>query len=755
MNTSERHRLERHARRIEELRLWRNARESHVKAWRFVAGEGEEHDLQPGDFWPEISIPIRLSASTMVPEEWAGLRVELELWLGGEGFVRISSGGRQTSGGLNPFHRTFPVLDEAQGGEEVVIEAEVVSKGLFGSNVSDPRLELARLVVPQTEVRGLERDLTAVFEACAALDDHEAVPRLLDALDDVAVVLSTAWPTSTDITLTRYLEGFATPAGATQSSLPPTYAAKLVEINRHLGEPWSLPPAPGELAPLPQEAGEAVRRARGLLGAHLGRVKEDYPPIGGLALTGHAHLDLAWLWPVAETKRKARRTFASVLGLMDRYEDFVFNQSSAQLYRWIEDDDPGLFERVKRRVAEGRWEPVGGSWVEPDCQIPSGESFARQLIYGQRYFQETFGRRCTVAWFPDTFGYSPGLPQLLRGAGLSGFFTYKLNWNETNDFPHDLFEWEGIDGTRVVAHTFENPGTDYNGDIAPGDLYGTWRNFGGKRFHQESLFSFGWGDGGGGPSEQMLENFARLREFPAMPRLRMAHVDAFFASLSEDELPRWVGELYLELHRGTLTTQARVKKLNREAEHRLQEAEAFATLATRCGAGYPGEELERLWKTVLLNQFHDILPGSSISEVYRDTHRELEQAVAVAEKLRDHALLNLATDNGSSASCAIVANAALRPRPLTAVLQGTGSGAVVAPDGKPLPTQRVAQGLLVHAPGRTVAGLGWTSVEVRDESLAGAPATPSVRVDERDDSSVIENDLLRVEIGADGSLHGI
>ena len=755
MNTSERHRLERHARRIEELRLWRNAYESHVKAWRFVAGEGGVHDLQPGDFWPEIGIPIRLSARSIVPKEWAGLPVELELWLGGEGFVEISAGGRQTAGGLNPFHRTFPVLDEARGGEEVVVEAEVVSKGMFGSNVSDPRLELARLVVPQKEVRGLERDLTAVFEACAALDDHEAVPRLLDALDDAATVLSTAWPTGTDVTLTRYLEGFAAPAGDASSSLPPTYAEKLVEITRHLGEPWSLPPAPGALAPLPQEAGEAVRRARALLEARLGRIREDYPPVGRLALTGHAHLDLAWLWPVAETRRKARRTFASVLGLMDRYEDFVFNQSSAQLYRWIEDDDPGLFGRVKERVAEGRWEPVGGSWVEPDCQIPSGEAFARQLFYGQRYFQDTFGRRCAVAWFPDTFGYSPGLPQLLRGAGLSGFFTYKLNWNETNDFPHDLFEWEGIDGTRVVAHTFENPGTDYNGDIAPRDLYGTWRNFGGRRYHQESLFSFGWGDGGGGPSEQMLENFARLRDFPTMPRLRMAHVDAFFASLPRDELPRWVGELYLELHRGTLTTQARVKKLNREAEHRLQEAEAFATLAARRGAEYPREELERLWKTVLLNQFHDILPGSSISEVYRDTHRELEEAVVAAEKLRDHALLELATGSGGPAGGAIVANAALHPRPLTAVLRGTGVGAAVAPDGEPLPTQRVAQGLLVHAPGLTVAGLGWTSVEVRDESPAEAPATQGVRVDERDDSSVIENELLRVEIGADGSLHGV
>jgi alpha-mannosidase len=750
MNAPERQRLERHARRIEELRLWRNAYESHIKGWRFVAGEGREHDIQPGEPWPEIGIPVRLSSRARVPEEWAGLPVELELWLGGEGFVEISAAGRRTAGGLNPFHRTFPVLDVARGGEEVSVEAEVVSKGMFGSNVSEPRLELARLVVPQMEVRALERDLAAVFEACAALEDHEAVPRLLDALDAASTILSTTWPTATEVTLTRYLEGYARPAGDAANGLPPTYAEKLVDINQDLGEPWSLPPPPGPLVPLPEEAREAGREARKRLAERLGRIGEDYPPIGRLALTGHAHLDLAWLWPVAETRRKARRTFASVLGLMDRYEDFVFNQSSAQLYRWIEDDDPGLFGRVRERVAEGRWEPVGGSWVEPDCQIPSGESFARQLFYGQRYFEDRFGHRCTVAWFPDTFGYSPGLPQLLSGAGLSGFFTYKLNWNETNDFPHDLFLWEGIDGTSVVAHTFENPGTDYNGDIAPRDVLGTWRNFGGKRYHAESLFSFGWGDGGGGPSEKMLENFARLQNFPAMPRLRMARVDAFFARLPEDTLPRWVGELYLELHRGTLTTQARVKKLNREAEHRLQEAEAFATLAAGRGVAYPREELERLWKTVLLNQFHDILPGSSISEVYQDTHPELENAVATAEKLRDKALRELAGDNVRSPRGAIVANAALHPRPLTAVLRVTDGGAVVALDGEPLPTQRVQEGLLVHAPGRTVPGLGWVSVDVRNDASVEAPgpATSGVRID----GTSIENELLRVEIGADGSL---
>jgi alpha-mannosidase len=759
MEIYDRHRLERHARRIEELRLWRNAYERPVKGWRFSAGDeagdsSKIYDIEPGEYWPEIGIPVRLSARAKVPAEWAGLPVELELWLGGEGFVEISVGDGRTASGLNPFHRSFPMLEEARGGEEVGIEAEVVSKGMFGSNVSEPRLERARLVVPETEVRALERDLTCVFEACSALDDHDVVPRLLDALDAAAAVLSTAWPTDTDVTLTRYLEGFANPVGDVAQSLPPNYAEKTVEFNRHLGEPWSLPSAPAPLGPLPEEAQEAVRKARQVVAGHLERLEEEYPPVGRLALTGHAHLDLAWLWPVAETRRKAKRGFASVLGLMDRYQNFDFNQSSAQLYRWIESDEPGLFERVRERVAEGRWEPVGGSWVEPDCQIPSGESFVRQLFYGQRYFEERFGCRCAVAWFPDTFGYSPGLPQLLRGAGLSGFFTYKLNWNETNQFPHDLFVWEGIDGSRVVAHTFENPGTDYNGDITPLDLYGTWRNFRGKRYHGESLFSFGWGDGGGGPSEKMLENYARLKSFPAMPRLRMARVDDFFAALPKEGLPKWVGELYLELHRGTLTTQAKVKKLNREVEHRLMEAEAFATVAAALGgASYPAEELERLWKSLLLNQFHDILPGTSISEVYEDTHRALEEALGNARGLRDRALKDLAVgrEDTGSADGAVLANAALHPRPLTATLPVDNGVTVVGTDGEALIAQRTAEGLLVHAPDRTVPGLGWVSLTLRAET-APPETTSGVEVGESAGGAFIENELLRVEISADGGL---
>ena len=730
MNERDARRLERLGRRVEELGLWRNARESRVEAWRFATEDGGVRKLAVGDFWPEPALPALLSAEARVPQDWAGLPVELELWLGGEGFVRLSTG---ASGGLNPFHKSFPVTGAAEGGETVGVEAEVVPRGPFGTSVAEPRIGRAALVVPEAGVRGLERDLALVVEACAQLGDHQAVPHLLDVAEAAFAHLSPAWPTGTDVSLTRYLGTF------------PEYAD---------GGPWSLPPAPRPVEPLPEGARRAVAEARAMVAARLEGLKEEYPPAGRIALTGHAHLDLAWLWPVSETLRKGRRTFASVLSLMDRYEDFVFNQSSAQLYAWIEAEAPDLFERVRRRVAEGRWEPVGGMWVEPDCQTPSGESIVRQLLYGQRYFEDRFGRRSKVAWLPDTFGFSPAVPQILRGAGIGGFFTYKLNWSEANSFPHDLYEWEGLDGSTVLAHDFENPGQDYNGNVRPLDLLGTWRNFEGKRRHPETLFSFGWGDGGGGPTEEMLENYSRLKGFPAMPRLRMAMVEGFFEGLPKTGLPRWTGELYLELHRGTLTTQAKVKKLNREAEHRLLEAEALLTLASLRGAAYPAGALEEAWKTLLLNQFHDILPGTSIREVYEVAHGELEGVVRTAEGLRDGALTTGDARGGRSAL--LVANASLNPRPLTVLLEGEDARGVTDAAGAALPVQEAEGGLLVHDPERRVPGLGWTALRRAEGEGRPLPgAVPGVRAEKGGGGVVIENDLLRVEVGADGALHRV
>ncbi len=755
MTSQNKHRLARCARRLEDLYAWRNAQEHAIREWLFSAPGGIACTLNLGEDWPVVDLPVHFTASTTIPHEWTGQPVELELWLGGEGFVRLSTG---TEWGLDPFHRSFRVTDAAQGGEPLEIWAEVVPKGLFGSHVPEPRLQRACLVVPETEVRALEHDLRMIIDACAQLGDHEVVPHLLDVLDLAFASLVADWPSATEVAFTRFHQSYENPLGQGLWSLPPAFVEEVVDVNRMGQELWNLPPAPRALEPLPEAAQQAVRSTRAKVAELLEKIKQEYPSVGRLALTGHAHIDLAWLWPLHETRRKARRTFSSVLQLMDRYEDFTFAQSSAQLYAWIEEEHPKLFARIRDRIEEGRWEPVGGSWTEPDCQITGGESFVRQLSYGQRYFEEKFGVRCKVAWLPDAFGFSPAIPQLLRGAGLEGFFTCKLNWNETNAFPFDLFFWEGIDGSCVTAHMSDNPGPDYNGIIRPFDLLGTWRNFKEKHRHPESLFSFGWGDGGGGPSQKMLENYARLKSFPALPRLRMTRVEDFYATLPKEGLPKWVGELYLELHRGTFTSQGEVKKLNRAAEHRLLEAEAFSTIAGLHG-GEPYKALEGAWKTLLLNQFHDILPGSSIKEVYEDAHRQLAEVLKIATSVRDKALEHLAglVEAGDAKDAILVANAGLASRELSVLLPGLDDGAAITDaSGKPIPTQRTEQGLLVHDPRRRVPGLGWTTLFVPShESATEEESAPETYAERAGSGAILENDLLRVVVGADGALERV
>ena len=331
----------------------------------------------------------------------------------------------------------------------------------------------------------------------------------------------------------------------------------------------------------------SVEDALDALERGLAAVAERHPPAGALLLTGHAHLDLAWRWPLAETRRKAQRTLSTVAGMLERHPEFTFNQSTAQVYAFLEEDDPELLERLVAASKDGRFEPIGGMWVEPDCVMPTGESFVRQLLYGQRYFRERFGAEHTVCWLPDCFGFTPALPQLLAGAGIERFFTIKLSWSETNRFPHDLFEWEGLDGTRVLAHMFDNPDGGYNGVAGPRAALATWGAFKGKHAHPESLLSIGYGDGGGGPTEEMVERVRDMDGFPVLPAQRFGRVDEFFDRIDADDLPVWSGELYLELHRGTLTTQGRTKRAHRRAERDLIAAEAVSGLAALAGGADP------------------------------------------------------------------------------------------------------------------------------------------------------------------------
>ena len=349
-----------------------------------------------------------------------------------------------------------------------------------------------------------------------------------------------------------------------------------------------------------------------------------------VAAVGHAHIDTAWLWPLDETYRKILRTFSTALKYMDEYPEYRFVCSQAQQYAWVKERNPDLWERVRSKVAAGQFVPVGGSWVEPDLNIPSGESLVRQLLHGQRFFERELGVRCTEFWAPDAFGYAGQLPQLLRGAGLTRFMTQKLSWNRFNRPDEHTFVWQGVDGSEVLAHF--PPADTYNSTADVDDLVKTARQSRSLEHSSTSMLVYGYGDGGGGPTREMLERIRRARDLQGLPRTRTATPAEFFAALEAEpyERPVAVGELYFEYHRGVFTSQAFVKRGNRRCEQGLHDAELIAVAR---GGDYPRAELEHLWKLLLLQQFHDILPGSSIRTVYEDARRDFADLEAGIEAL--------------------------------------------------------------------------------------------------------------------------
>jgi alpha-mannosidase len=342
---------------------------------------------------------------------------------------------------------------------------------------------------------------------------------------------------------------------------------------------------------------------------------------------GHAHIDTAWLWPLEETYRKTLRTFSTAVRYMDEYPEYRFACSQAQQYAWVKERSPDLYARIREKVDSGQFVPVGGSWVEPDLNLPSGESLVRQLLHGQRFFEREFGRRCTEFWAPDAFGYTGQLPQLMRGAGITRFLTQKLSWNRFNRPDDHTFVWQGDDGSEVLVHF--PPADNYSSTADVNELLKTAREYKNLDRSHTSILLFGHGDGGGGPTREMLESLRRARDLQGLPRTRIDTPEAFFDALEAEgaERPVVVGELYFEYHRGVYTTQAFVKQANRRSERGLHDAEL---LAVARGREYPRAELDRLWKLLLLQQFHDILPGSSITLVYDDCRRdfaELERGI--------------------------------------------------------------------------------------------------------------------------------
>ena len=702
-------RLQRLAVRIGELELWLDRASRDLPGWRF---EGEPIAL--GAPWPRRDGVVRLELpEARVPEGWPLEDTWLELAPGGEALLRIHDERGAQAFGVDPYHRRFPLRSPAFG-----LAVEAVARRPFGRPEPDPRLETARLVWIERDLERLVRRLRLVADAAAALPGDDAAALLVSAAERSLACLT--WPSGTDDYLGR--------AGR----------------QRVLRVIWSAPTPAAHPEPLPETARDSVRAVQAALDEELARIRTRHPRVGRLALSGHAHIDLAWLWPLEETRRKAQRTFHTAAGLLARYPEMTFNQSSAELYEQAREADPELFATIQGLAAGGRWEAIGGMWVEPDMNMLAGESIVRQLLHGQRWFARELGGRHRVAWLPDCFGFTPALPQLLLGAGIDGFFTTKLNWSETDRFPHDLFWWEGLDGTRVLAHCFDNDAPTsatnlgglggYNGEPSPAGLLAVWRNFRGRLVHPESLFTMGFGDGGGGPSADMAEDVRELAAFPALPELAYTRVDAYFDRLraSAAALPTWVGELYLELHRGTLTTQGRTKRLHRRAERDLVAAEVAGSVCELLTGARPPADLAGAWRLLLRNQFHDILPGSSIAEVYERANAELAEAADAAGRAISAALERLAeaAAPAGEAPAALVLNPDLSARPLRLVLP------------EPLPgSQEVAEGWALTGD-RPVAGL-----EAAVVLAADAPAECAQAHGRR-----LENAFLRVELDEEGRL---
>ncbi|MFI9488360.1 alpha-mannosidase [Promicromonospora sp. NPDC052451] len=540
-----------------------------------------------------------------VPQEWAGRTVEAVLDLGfdssmpgfqAEALVYRPDG--TTVKSINPRNQHVPVADAAAGGERVELFLEAASNPvLLGHDMfrqtqeGDVRTSSRRplyatrrldLAVFEAEVHELALDVEVLLELQAELPAGPRRMRVLQALDDALDVLD--------------LQRIGETAAAARAALADVLAS-------------------------PAEAS-----------AH------------EISAVGHAHIDSAWLWPVRETIRKVARTTSSMADLIDRTDDFVYGMSSAQQYAWVKEHRPEVWARVKEAVAKGRFLPLGGMWVESDTVMPSGEALVRQFSQGQRFFEREFGLRSHGVWLPDSFGYSPALPQLVRRAGFDWFFTQKISWNQVNVFPHHTFWWEGIDGSRVLTHF--PPMDTYNSRLSGEELSKATRQFREARRATGSIAPVGYGDGGGGTTREMTGKAQRLADLEGSAKVRWEHPDAFFErARTELDAARhgdsavWVGELYLELHRATLTSQHKTKQGNRRNEQLLVEAEAWAaTASARTAADYPYEELDALWQQVLLMQFHDILPGTSVAWVHREAVERHAAVTAGAQDIIERSL---------------------------------------------------------------------------------------------------------------------
>ncbi|MBN2354998.1 alpha-mannosidase [candidate division KSB1 bacterium] len=554
--------------------------------------KGAYRPIRVGEKWGDAWQVAWFHISGQVPAGWKGKRVIARLNLGGEGCI-FDSDGVPVQGlswhslWLPEFKRDrYLIAEKAKGGEKIDLWIEATASQIFGLRLlRDPAQDDAKrhghfeAVVQDLTLAVFRQDIWQLYLDCFVL--HNLMKSLPERSVRRARIL---------YTLNRMIDQFQ-----------------------------------------PDET--AVSTARTMLKEVLVQ-KSNASSLRAVAV-GHAHLDTGWLWPVSETVRKCARTFSTQIALMEQYPDYIFGASQAQHYAFVKQVYPGLYKKIGEKIKSGRWEIQGGMWVEPDCNLISGESMVRQILHGKRFFREEFGVEVRNLWLPDVFGYSAAMPQILKKSGLDSMVTQKISWNQFNRFPHHSFIWQGIDGSEIVVHF--PPEDTYNSELLPSGLVHAQENFEERDRLNEFLVLYGMGDGGGGPTEEMIESGLRQRDLEGSPCIHFEAAQKMLDRLGRKKhlMHRWQGELYLEIHRGTLTTQAFIKKMNRYCENRLREVEfLYSLLPFKI---YPYDELDELWKTVLLNQFHDILPGSSLKIVYDTTRKQYEQVLTRLAELSQKA----------------------------------------------------------------------------------------------------------------------
>jgi len=572
---------------IEFMRPWRMRECVHKAVGEYDYLYEGWKELPVGGKWGGNGLSAFFKNEVDIPERFQGKRVVLCVYFGGDSLVSLNGVPYQ---GMDPFRNSVLLLEEARGGEHFDIDVE--SYFVWHSDEpTDKKLECSFLGVADPAIEEAYWDVKAVFNALA-----------MPALDASLAALIRSSLKEALRCVNFDLEGDAFIAG--------------------------------------------LKKCQAILKENVYGCA-DFACMGKLALCGNSHLDIVFMWAYKEFIRKLGRTHATMLRLMERYPQFIFSQSQAVTYEEMRKHYPALFEQVKARIAEGRWEYIGGMWVEPDCNLISGESFTRQFLHGVRYAEESFGVTPKTCWLPDVFGNSYAMPQILKKTGMEYFVTHKMGiWNDTNPWLYSTFWWEGPDGSQVFATV---PPTHFIGTVEADSLKMNWQKYTDKTAIGESLYCYGWGDGGGGVDTEMLEYVQRYSKFPGLPETRVSKIEDSLGRMKAkattsadaavcDNIPVWKDELYLEEHRGVHTTKALLKKLNRRSENLYREAELYACVASLYGYEYPLARLNEGWRKILTNQFHDALPGSHITEVFHDLTTSYDEILAIGEAVRDEAL---------------------------------------------------------------------------------------------------------------------